>query len=112
MEKDYYKTLGVDKNASPDEIKKAFHAAALKYHPDKNKGNPAAADKFKAASEAYSTLSNPEKRKQYDTFGSAGPSGAGFNSAGGFNGQNGQGQGGTQQAQENFFLLHDHPLSA
>jgi len=100
MGKDYYKTLGVDKNATPDDIKKAFRTAAHKYHPDKNKGDATASDKFKAASEAYSILSNPEKRKQYDTFGSAGPGGAGFNGAGGygagaggFGGQAGQGQG-------------------
>ena len=87
--KDYYKILGVDKSASKDEIKKAFRKLAHENHPDKNKGNAAAEQKFKEASEAYSTLSDDGKRKQYDTFGSAGP---GFNpgQGGGFNG----GQGG------------------
>lgn len=70
--KDYYKTLGVDKNASKDDIKKAFRKLAHEHHPDKNRGNDA---KFKEINEAYTTLSDDEKRKQYDTFGSAGPSG-------------------------------------
>ena len=90
MPKDYYKTLGVDKAASQDDIKKAFRTAAHKYHPDKNKNDPSAAQKFKEVSEAYSVLSDESKRKQYDTFGSAGPGGAGFNGAGGF-GQGGFG---------------------
>ena len=82
--KDYYKTLGVDKGASKDDIKKAFRKLAHEHHPDKNKNDPASAQKFKEASEAYSTLSDDNKRKQYDTFGSAG---AGFNpGAGGFGG--------------------------
>ncbi len=86
--KDYYKILGVEKNASADEIKKAFRKQAHQFHPDKNKNDPAAAQKFKEASEAYSVLSDENKRKQYDTFGSAGPGGAGFNGgAGGFGGQ-------------------------
>jgi DnaJ-class molecular chaperone len=84
--KDYYKILGVEKTASQDEIKKAFRKQALQYHPDKKGGNEA---KFKEVNEAYSTLSDPQKRQQYDTFGSAGPGGAGFN-PGGFGGQ-GQG---------------------
>lgn len=88
--KDYYKTLGVSKSASKDELKKAFYRIAHENHPDKNKNNPAATQKFKEASEAYSILSDDAKRKQYDTFGSppAGgwPGGAGFNGAGGFQG--------------------------
>lgn len=81
MGKDYYKILGVDKNASKDEIKKAFRKLAHEHHPDKKDGN---SDKFKAASEAYSILSDDEKRSQYDRFGSAGgPQQA----QGGFNGQ-------------------------
>ena len=71
MNKDYYKTLGVDKNASQDEIKKAFRKLALEHHPDKNDGKD---EKFKEINEAYSTLSDTKKRQQYDTFGSAGPS--------------------------------------
>lgn len=86
--KDYYKILGIEKSSSAEEIKKAFRKQAHQFHPDKNKNDPAAAQKFKEASEAYSVLSDENKRKQYDTFGSAGPGGAGFNGgAGGFGGQ-------------------------
>lgn len=81
--KDYYKILGVEKNASQDDIKKAFRKLAHQYHPDKNKGNEEAGKKFKEASEAYSTLSDEGKRKQYDTFGSAGPGGYGAGGPGG-----------------------------
>jgi molecular chaperone DnaJ len=82
--KDYYKILGVDKSASKDEIKKAFRKMAHQYHPDKTKNDAEAGQKFKEASEAYSVLSDDSKRKQYDTFGSAGVGGNGFN-GGGFN---------------------------
>jgi DnaJ-class molecular chaperone len=86
--KDYYKTLGVEKGASKDDIKKAFRKLAHEHHPDKNKGNTASEKKFKEASEAYSVLSDDSKRAQYDRFGSAGPGGGGFNpNAGGFGGQ-------------------------
>ncbi len=87
--KDYYASLGVSKGASKDEIKKAFHKMAHKYHPDKNAGDD---KKFKEVNEAYQTLSDDKKRAQYDQFGSEGP--AGFGGAqGGYGGQ-GQGFGG------------------
>lgn len=72
MADDYYKILGVDKKASPSEIKKAYRKLALKYHPDKTKGDKSLEDKFKKISEAYAVLSDAEKRNQYDTYGSAG----------------------------------------
>jgi curved DNA-binding protein len=68
--KDYYKILGVDKNATQDEIKKVFRRLAKKYHPDKNPGNKASEEKFKEISEANEVLSDPEKRKKYDQLGS------------------------------------------
>ncbi len=86
--KDYYRTLGLEKNASKDDIKKAFRKLAHEHHPDKNKGNASSEQKFKEASEAYSVLSDDSKRAQYDRFGSAGPGGSGFNpNASGFGGQ-------------------------
>lgn len=80
MNKDYYKILGVDKNASQDEIKKAFRKLALEHHPDKTGGED---KKFKEINEAYSTLSDQNKRQQYDTFGSAGPQSGGYGQGGG-----------------------------
>lgn len=70
--KDYYDILGVSKSASAEEIKKAYRKQALKYHPDRNKGNKGAEDKFKEAAEAYEILSSKEKRQRYDQFGHAG----------------------------------------
>ncbi|MBW2054797.1 MAG: DnaJ domain-containing protein [Deltaproteobacteria bacterium] len=71
-ETDYYKILGVNKNASKEDIKKSYRKLAMKYHPDHTKGNKSAEEKFKKISEAYAVLSDKEKRKQYDTFGAAG----------------------------------------
>jgi curved DNA-binding protein len=71
MPEDYYKTLGIEKSASAEDIKKAYRKLALKWHPDKNPNNKAAEDKFKKINEAYAVLSDSEKRKEYDTYGSA-----------------------------------------
>lgn len=75
MSKNYYEILGINKKASKDEIKKAFHKLAHKYHPDKNGGDEV---KFKEVNEAYQILSDDQKRAQYDQFGSAGPNTGGF----------------------------------
>lgn len=69
MAKDYYKILGIDRNADQEEIKKAYRKLALKYHPDKTKGDKEGEKRFKDANEAYQILSNPSKRQQYDQFG-------------------------------------------
>ena len=69
--RDYYEVLGVDKSASSDQIKSAYRKQAVKYHPDKNKGDKGAEDKFKEASEAYHVLSNSERKQNYDNFGHA-----------------------------------------
>ncbi|MBI3593244.1 MAG: DnaJ domain-containing protein, partial [Nitrospirae bacterium] len=78
--KDYYSILGISKNASQDEIKKAFRKLARKYHPDLNPGDKTAEEKFKEINEAYAVLSDPEKRAQYDSAGTT------FEQFGGFEG--------------------------
>ena len=82
--RDYYEVLGVSKSASTDEIKKAYRKLAVKYHPDKNPGDKEAEEKFKEAAEAYSVLSDPDKKARYDQFGHAGVEGAGPDFSGGF----------------------------
>ena len=82
--RDYYEVLGVDKSASADEIKKAYRKLAIKYHPDKNPGDKEAEEKFKEAAEAYSVLSDADKKAKYDQFGHAGVEGAGPDFSGGF----------------------------
>lgn len=93
--RDYYEVLGVSKNASDDEIKKAYRKLAIKYHPDKNSGDKEAEAKFKEINEAHDVLSDKQKRARYDQFGHAGvggasggnPFGGAGNPFGGFNGQ-------------------------
>lgn len=103
MAQDYYKTLGVNKSASADEIKAAFRKLAHEHHPDKKTGNN---DKFKEINEAYQVLGNTEKRQQYDQYGQtfsgagSGPTGGGFNSGG--NPFGGQGFGGFSSGGVNF----------
>ncbi len=90
--RDYYEVLGVEKNASADEIKKAYRKSAMKYHPDRNPGDKEAEEKFKELGEAYEVLSNDDKRARYDQFGFAGvdpnygggQGGAGFGGFGDF----------------------------
>lgn len=86
--RDYYEVLGVSKNASDDEIKKAYRKLAVKYHPDKNPGDKEAEAKFKEINEAHDVLSDKQKRARYDQFGHAGVGGAGYGGAGagGFSG--------------------------
>ena len=106
---DFYKTLGVEKSASSDEIKKAYRKLALKHHPDKA-GGVESEKKFKEVNEAYRTLSDPQKRTQYDQFGSAGAQGfGGFSQGqggfqeGGFGGFSSAGFGGLGDIFEDFF---------
>ncbi|MBR5475286.1 MAG: molecular chaperone DnaJ [Bacteroidaceae bacterium] len=120
--RDYYEVLGVDRNASANDIKKAYRKMAIQYHPDKNPGNKSAEEKFKEAAEAYSVLSDPDKKARYDQFGFEGMNatgGGGFSGAGmdmndifsmfgdifgggGFGGFGGFGGGGARQQQARF----------
>ncbi|MFV9484312.1 molecular chaperone DnaJ [Christiangramia sp. OXR-203] len=85
MKEDYYEILGVSKDASAAEIKKAYRKLALKYHPDKNPGDSSAEDMFKKSAEAYEVLGNQEKRAKYDRFGHQAFDGGGFGGGGGMN---------------------------
>ena len=109
--RDYYEVLGVDKNASEAQIKKAYRVLAMKYHPDKNKDDKEAEEKFKEASEAYEVLSDKDKKVKYDKFGHAGMDGA-FGHSGGFRWEDFShssdfsdifGEGGFSSIFENFF---------
>jgi len=82
--RDYYKVLGIGRNATDEEIKKAYRKLAIKYHPDKNPGNNEAEEKFKEAAEAYEVLRDPEKRSMYDRYGHEGLKGTGFQGFTGF----------------------------
>ena len=82
--RDYYEVLGLERGASSDDVKKAYRRLAMKFHPDRNDGDASAEEKFKEASEAYSILGDPEKRRTYDQFGHAGLSGNGGFSASDF----------------------------
>lgn len=95
--RDYYEILGVAKNASADELKKAYRKVAMQYHPDRNPGDKAAEEKFKEAAEAYEVLSDADKRAQYDRFGHSGVRGAG----------GGQGFGGAQNMEDIFSQFGD-----
>ena len=95
MPRDYYDILSVSRDSSPEDIKKAFRKMALKYHPDRNKGNPEAEEKFKEAATAYEVLGNPKKKAQYDQFGHAGV-------------HSRFGAGGFQNVQDNFCLFSGH----
>jgi molecular chaperone DnaJ len=84
MSKDYYRILEVDRNSSPEDIKKSYRKMAMKYHPDKNPGDSAAEEKFKECAEAFDVLSDPQKKQEYDTYGSVGGNHQQGNPFGGF----------------------------
>ena len=91
---DLYKILGVEKNISQDELKKAYRKLAVKYHPDKNKGDAESEKKFKEISASYDILKDPQKRQEYDHYGSAGSGSGGFGGGGSSRGGGGGGFGG------------------
>lgn len=85
MKKDYYEILGVSKNATPEEIKKAYRKKAIEFHPDKNPGDKAAEEKFKEAASAYDVLGTPDKKAKYDQYGHAAFDGGSYGGGGGMN---------------------------
>jgi molecular chaperone DnaJ len=102
MSKDYYKTLGVEQSAEAADIKKAYRKLAMKYHPDQNKDNPEAEEKFKEISQAYDILKDEQKRAAYDRYGDAAFDGSMGGGAGGFGG-GGQGAGAFSDIFEDMF---------
>src|SRR3990167_4761251 len=123
--RDYYDILGVSKNASDEEIKKAYRRLAMKHHPDRNPGDKQSEENFKEAKTAYEILSDPKKRSAYDQFGHAGVNqgagGAGFGGFGGFDFDNlgdifgdifgGRGRGGRTQAQRGADLAYEFSVT-
>ena len=85
MKEDYYDILGISKNASESEIKKAYRKKAIEFHPDKNPGDKEAEANFKKAAEAYEVLSDPNKKSQYDQYGHSAFESGGFGAGGGMN---------------------------
>ena len=113
MKRDNYEVLGIERNASEQEVKKAYRTLARQYHPDVNPGNKEAEEKFKEVTDAYEVLSDPEKRARYDQFGHEDPSQGGFGDAGGFGdifdmffgGGGGQRRGGPQRGSDLRYAL-------
>src|SRR5690554_4370872 len=103
MSKDLYDVLGVSRDASQDEIRKAYLKLAHKYHPDKTGGDKASEDQLKEINAAYDVLKNPEKRAQYDRFGTTDAQGFGGGGPGGFGGGFGGGGGGFDAPFEDLF---------
>jgi molecular chaperone DnaJ len=97
--RDFYDVLGVQRNCTLEDLKKVYRKLALEYHPDRNPGNQEAEERFKEVNEAYSVLSDPQRREQYDLYGHAAPSGQGFEGFGGF------GFGGVEEIFNEFFGL-------
>ena len=109
--RDYYEILGVQKNASADEIKKSYRKVAMQYHPDRNPGDKAAEEKFKEAAEAYEILSDADKKAQYDRYGHAGVSSngrGGFGGGGFHRGFGGGLHGGMVTGRSVFVTQHSH----
>lgn len=105
--RDYYEVLGVAKNATADELKKAYRKLAIKYHPDKNPGDKEAEEKFKEAAEAYDVLSNPDKRAKYDQFGHSMGQGFPGGGDGGFGGFGGGFSSGNMSMDDIFSMFGD-----